>query len=81
MKFLRLNNIFFINLCFEIKNMNLIKKLGTTNILLLCLCASIIVVSEYLFFSGDKLHGIFVGIWAPMLLGLMIFFKLFRLDR
>ena len=41
--------------------MNLLKKLGITNILLLCLCASIIVVSEYLFFSGDKLHGIFVG--------------------
>mgnify|MGYP000137166598 FL=1 len=61
--------------------MKFIKKLGVTNILLLCLCAVIIGVSEYLFFSGDKLHGIFVGIWAPMLLGLMIFFKLFRLDR
>tara|TARA_B110000483_G_scaffold173852_1_gene205734 strand:- start:169 stop:354 length:186 start_codon:yes stop_codon:yes gene_type:complete len=61
--------------------MNFIKKLGLANILLLGLCAAIICVSEYLFFSGDKLHGIFVGIWAPMLLGLMIFFKLFRLDR
>ena len=61
--------------------MKFIKKLGVTNTLLLCLCVGIICVSEYLFFSGDKLHGIFVGIWAPMLLGLMIFFKLFRLDR
>ena len=61
--------------------MKFIKKLGVTNILLLCLCVGIICVSEYLFFSVDKLHGIFVGIWAPMLLGLMIFFKLFRLDR
>ena len=37
--------------------------------------------SVALWFSGDKLGGIFVGIWAPMLVGLMIFFKLFRLER
>ncbi|MAZ55091.1 MAG: hypothetical protein CMP55_04725 [Flavobacteriales bacterium] len=61
--------------------MKFIKLLGITNALLLMLCVLIIIVSEYLFFSGDKLHGIFVGIWAPMLVGLMIFFKLFRLGR
>ncbi|MBK42276.1 MAG: hypothetical protein CMC83_00150 [Flavobacteriaceae bacterium] len=61
--------------------MKFIKLLGITNTLLLMLCVLIIIVSEYLFFSGDKLHGIFVGIWAPMLVGLMIFFKLFRLGR
>jgi hypothetical protein len=61
--------------------MKFLKKLGLTNILLLALCAIIISVSEYLFMTGEELHGIFVGIWAPMLLGLMIFFKLFRLDR
>ena len=61
--------------------MKFLKKLGLTNILLLALCTSIICVSEYLFMTGEELHGIFVGIWAPMLLGLMIFFKLFRLDR
>ncbi len=61
--------------------MKFIKLLGITNALLLMLCVLIIVVSEYLFFTGDQLHGIFVGIWAPMLVGLMIFFKLFRLGR
>jgi len=61
--------------------MKFFKKLGLTNILLLALCGAIICVSEYLFMTGEELHGIFVGIWAPMLLGLMIFFKLFRLDR
>ncbi|MDG1779002.1 MAG: hypothetical protein P8H23_06620 [Flavobacteriaceae bacterium] len=61
--------------------MKFVKLLGITNTLLLLLCVLIIVVSEYLFFSGDQLHGIFVGIWAPMLVGLMIFFKLFRLGR
>lgn len=61
--------------------MKFIKLLGITNILLLLLCVLIIIVSEYLFFNVDKLHGIFVGIWAPMLVGLMIFFKLLRLER
>lgn len=61
--------------------MKFIKLLGITNALLLSLCVLIIIVSEYLFFTGDQLHGIFVGIWAPMLVGLMIFFKLFRLGR
>ncbi|AOR25268.1 MAG: hypothetical protein O3C41_06440 [Bacteroidetes bacterium] len=61
--------------------MKFVKLLGITNALLLLLCVLIIIVSEYLFFSGDQLHGIFVGIWAPMLVGLMIFFKLFRLGR
>ena len=61
--------------------MKFVKLLGITNALLLLLCVLIIIVSDYLFFSGDQLHGIFVGIWAPMLVGLMIFFKLFRLGR
>jgi len=56
--------------------MNFFKKLGTANIMMLVLCAVIIIVAEYLFLSGEKLHGIFVGLWAPMLLGLLILFKM-----
>jgi hypothetical protein len=56
--------------------MNFFKKLGTGNFLMLLLCAVIIVVAEYLFLSGDQLHGIFVGLWAPTLLGVMIYLKL-----
>lgn len=56
--------------------MNFFKKLGTGNLLMLLLCAVIIIVAEYLFLSGDKLHGIFVGLWAPTLLGVMIYLKL-----
>ena len=52
--------------------MNFIKKLGTGNSLMLALCAIIIAVSEYLFLSGDKLHGIFIGLWVPTLLGVLI---------
>ncbi|RNC86460.1 MAG: hypothetical protein ED556_09240 [Winogradskyella sp.] len=56
--------------------MNYFKKLGTANLLMLLLCAAIIIVAEYLFLTGDKLHGIFVGLWAPTLLGVMIYLKL-----
>jgi hypothetical protein len=56
--------------------MNFFKKLGTGNLLMLLLCAVIILVAEYLFLSGDQLHGIFVGLWAPTLLGVMIYLKL-----
>lgn len=56
--------------------MNSFKKLGTANTLMLSLCAVIIIVAEYLFLTGDKLHGIFVGLWAPTLLGVMIYLKI-----
>lgn len=61
--------------------MNFIKKLGTANLLMLALCILIILVAEYLFLSGDKLHGIFLGLWAPTLLGVMIYLKLINRER
>ncbi|MEC3966870.1 hypothetical protein [Flagellimonas halotolerans] len=56
--------------------MNYFKKLGTANLLMLILCALIIFVAEYLFLSGNPKHGLFVGLWAPTLLGVMIYLKL-----
>ena len=61
--------------------MNLLKKLGTANFLMLALCLLIIIVAEYLFLTGEKLHGIFLGLWAPTLLGVLIFTKLISNDR
>ena len=56
--------------------MDYFKKLGTANIFMLILCAVIILVAEYLFLTGDQMHGLFVGLWAPTLLGVMIYIKL-----
>lgn len=56
--------------------MELIKKMKPANFFMLVLCLVIVVVAEYLFLNGDKLHGIFVGLWAPTLLGVMIYLKL-----
>ena len=62
--------------------MNFIKKMGAGYVLMLVLCVIIIIVAEYLFLSGNEMHGIFMGLWAPMLIGIMIFFKLVeRHDR
>jgi uncharacterized membrane protein YvlD (DUF360 family) len=55
--------------------MNFIKKVGPSNMFMLALCALIIVVAEYLFLHGHQLHGIFIGLWAPTLLGIVIFIK------
>jgi hypothetical protein len=60
--------------------MEYFKKLGTSNLLMLLLCAVIILVAEYLFLTGDWKHGIFVGLWAPTLLGVMIYLKLVEND-
>lgn len=61
--------------------MNFLRKLGIANTLMLLLCILIIIVAEYLFLSGDKLHGIFIGLWAPTLLGVMIYLKLTNNER
>lgn len=58
-----------------------IKKLGMTNLFILLLCALIILVAEYLFLNGDSLHGIFVGLWAPTVLGIAILIKLALHDK
>jgi hypothetical protein len=61
--------------------MNFIKNLGKANLLMLLLCLLIIIVAEYLFLTGDKLHGIFLGLWAPTLLGVLIYLKLIKNER
>ena len=42
---------------------------------MLFLCALIIIVAEYLFLTGDQMHAIFIGLWAPTLLAVVIFIK------
>lgn len=61
--------------------MNLMKKLGVANALMLLLCVSIILIAEYLFLTGNQLHGIFLGLWAPTLLGVLIFLKIIKNER
>ncbi|MEL6812867.1 MAG: hypothetical protein AAFP76_16185 [Bacteroidota bacterium] len=54
---------------------NFIKKIGVLNIVMLLLVLSIIMTAEYLFVKGEKLDAIFLGLWAPTILGFMLYFK------
>ncbi len=53
-----------------------LKSFGPAGIIGLIVTLMIIIVSEYLFFSGQELKAIFVGIWAPTLLGFLNYLKL-----
>ncbi len=55
--------------------MNTFKKLGGSNVFIIAICVIIIVVAEYLFLTGAELHGIFIGLWVPTILGLVIVLK------
>ncbi|WP_081439197.1 hypothetical protein [Polaribacter irgensii] len=61
--------------------MKFIRKLGISNFIMLSLCVVIIIVAEYFFLSGDRLRGLFIGLWAPTLLGVMIYIKLIHNDH
>ena len=61
--------------------MAFIKKFGAHNLLLLAICALIIIVSEYMFLHGYELHAIFIGLWAPTILGVAIFIKQIKNGR
>ncbi len=54
---------------------NFLERFGWMNILMLLVVLSIIVVSEMRFLQGDKLEAIFIGLWAPTILGFMNYLK------
>lgn len=55
-----------------------IKSLKPSGIIALLATLSIIGVAEYLFFTGNEIQAIFVGLWAPTFLGFLIFLTLKR---
>jgi hypothetical protein len=52
-----------------------VERLGWMNVVLLVVVLSIIVVSELRFLQGEKLEAIFIGLWAPTILGFMNYLK------
>lgn len=70
-----------IHIFIEIGFQQMIKKLGIVNLLILILLLAIIIIAEWLFLTGHKLHGIFIGLWAPTLLGIVIYLKLIKNER
>ncbi|MEM7382013.1 MAG: hypothetical protein AAF361_12560 [Bacteroidota bacterium] len=54
---------------------NFIREIGPMNIVMLLVVFSIIIVAEYTFLQGEKLEAIFIGLWAPTILGFMNYLK------
>ncbi|MDV7140354.1 hypothetical protein R3X28_15790 [Maribacter sp. TH_r10] len=54
---------------------NFVERIGLMNCILLLVVLSIIVVSEVVFLTGDKLDAIFIAFWAPTILGFMNYLK------
>jgi len=52
-----------------------VERIGWMNVVLLVVVLSIIVVSELRFLQGEKLEAIFIGLWAPTILGFMNYLK------
>ena len=52
-----------------------VERLGLMNVVLLVVVLSIIVVSELRFLQGENLEAIFIGLWAPTILGFMNYLK------
>ena len=52
-----------------------IRKIGIGYFLMIIIVLTIIIVAEYIFLYVSKMHGIFIGLWAPVVIGFMIFFK------
>ncbi|NND63209.1 MAG: hypothetical protein HKN48_08450 [Flavobacteriaceae bacterium] len=52
-----------------------VEKVGFMNIVMLILVLSIIITAEYIFIQGNKIDAIFLGLWAPTILGFMNYLK------
>ncbi len=53
-----------------------LKALGPVGIIGLTTTLAIIIVAEVLFFAGNEIKAIFVGLWAPTFLGVLNYIKL-----
>jgi len=54
---------------------NFLKRLGWMNALMLAVVFSIIIVAESRYLQGHVQEAIFIGLWAPTILGLMNYLK------
>ncbi|AXT51127.1 hypothetical protein D1818_09920 [Aquimarina sp. BL5] len=54
---------------------NFIKKVGLMNVIMLLTVIGVICLSHYSFIRGRHLEAIFIGLWAPTILGFLNYFK------
>lgn len=57
------------------------KSLNRIDKVMLFLAFLCLIVSEYMWFGGEKEGAIFIGLWVPSILGFAIYLKLLKIDR
>ena len=60
---------------------DMLKRISKIDLLLMFTAILTPVASEYIFFSGDKLDAIFIGLWVPSILGFACLLKLIRIKK
>ena len=65
----------------SIKTKIMLKKLSTTDIIMLILAFSCLIFSEVMWFTGEKEGALFVGLWVPSILGFSIYLKLLKINN
>lgn len=55
-----------------------LKQLGWMNAILILVVLSVIVVAEVRYLQGNTLEAIFIGLWAPTIMGFLNYFKIQR---
>ena len=59
----------------------MLKKLTTSEILMLIAAFLSLIFSEILWFRAEREAAIFVGLWVPSILGFALFLKLLKMQK
>ena len=59
----------------------MLKRISKIDLLLMITALGSLVVSEYIFFVGDKIDALFIGLWVPSILGFACLLKQIRIEK
>ena len=57
------------------------KKLNRVDMIMLALAFISLIVSEAMWFTGEREGALFVGLWVPSILGFAIYLKLLKIEK
>jgi hypothetical protein len=59
----------------------MLKKLSSTDKIMLFLSLLSLIFSEIMWFQGEKEGALFIGLWVPSILGFAIYLKLLKIEN
>ena len=59
----------------------MLKKLSSTDKIMLFISLLSLIFSEIMWFQGDKEGALFIGLWVPSILGFAIYLKLLKIEK